>query len=404
MDNHYQLEKGTKVAPFGQRKVRPCVIVSDAKQHIRTFLMEALQGLGFATRECAQVGELGAVLDAQLPDLVVLGLSGGGIETCEMLNLLALKEFHGKVLLLGSRSCAMVAAVQNFGIEHGLAMLPILATPFGAETLRDSVGTLLPTKAPPNPTVDVAEALCAGWLELWYQPQIDARTLSLGGAEALIRIRHPSWGIVPPAYFIPDDSDPHFCALSEFVISQAIEDWHYFVAQYGHIEIAVNLPISFLQNSDMVRNLCRQMPDHPAFEGLIIEINGTEVIRNLELVRDVARQLRFHKIAISIDDLGAEWPSLMEIQDFPFGEIKVDKKFVAGCAADRLKQMACRRILNLADLHGSRTVAEGVESRADFLAVREMNFDRVQGFLLGKPMVRKKFVGTVLGRPLTLPQ
>jgi len=282
--------------------------------------------------------------------------------------------------------------------------LPILATPFGAETLRDSVGTLLPTKAPPNPTVDVAEALCAGWLELWYQPQIDARTLSLGGAEALIRIRHPSWGIVPPAYFIPDDSDPHFCALSEFVISQAIEDWHYFVAQYGHIEIAVNLPISFLQNSDMVRNLCRQMPDHPAFEGLIIEINGTEVIRNLELVRDVARQLRFHKIAISIDDLGAEWPSLMEIQDFPFGEIKVDKKFVAGCAADRLKQMACRRILNLADLHGSRTVAEGVESRADFLAVREMNFDRVQGFLLGKPMVRKKFVGTVMGRPLTLPQ
>jgi EAL domain-containing protein (putative c-di-GMP-specific phosphodiesterase class I) len=210
--------------------------------------------------------------------------------------------------------------------------------------------------------------------------------------------------IVPPAYFIPDDSDPHFHALSEFVISRAIRDWHYFVAQHGHIQIGINLPACVLQDPDTVRNLCLQMPDHPAFEGLTIEINGTEALRNLALVKDVARQLALHKIAISIDDLGAEWPSLMEIRDFPFGEIKVDKKFIIGCADDRLKQTICRRILDLADGYGSRTVAEGVERHADFLSAREMGFDRVQGFLFGKPMGAKKFARTVLGRPLTLPQ
>jgi EAL domain-containing protein (putative c-di-GMP-specific phosphodiesterase class I) len=91
--------------------------------------------------------------------------------------------------------------------------------------------------------------------------------------------------------------------------------------------------------------LCRTLPDHPAFAGLIVEINGTEVIGNLKLVKDVARALRFHNIAISIDDLGAEWPSLMEVHDFPFVEIKVDRKFVNGCADDRLMQTVCRRIL-----------------------------------------------------------
>jgi EAL domain-containing protein (putative c-di-GMP-specific phosphodiesterase class I) len=74
--------------------------------------------------------------------------------------------------------------------------------------------------------VDVVEAMSAGWLELWYQPKVDTHTVAVSGAEALIRMRHPTWGIVTPAYFIPDDGDPQFRALSEFVIDQAIHDWH----------------------------------------------------------------------------------------------------------------------------------------------------------------------------------
>jgi len=144
------------------------------------------------------------------------------------------------------------------------------------------------------------------------------------------------------------------------------------------------------------------MPDHPAFHGLLVEVNGTELLRNLTLMKDVAREVRFHNIAISIDDLGAEWTSFRDTAYFPFVEIKVDRKFIAGCAEDRLKQVICRRIIELADSVGARTVAEGVETRADFLCVRDMGFDVVQGFLFAKPMPAKKLVRTVLGRPLTI--
>ena len=89
---------------------------------------------------------------------------------------------------------------------------------------------------------------------------------------------------------------------------------------------------------------------------------------------------------MSIDNLGAEWPSLMELNDFPFVEIKVDREFVAGCADNRLKQSVCRRILELADGFGARTVAEGVETRADFQMARELGFDLTQGFFFAKPM------------------
>jgi EAL domain-containing protein (putative c-di-GMP-specific phosphodiesterase class I) len=118
----------------------------------------------------------------------------------------------------------------------------------------------------------------------------------------------------------------------------------------------------------------------------------------LEQVTVLARRLRFHNIGIAIDDLGAEWPLLVGLHDFPFVEIKVDRKFVTGCAVDRLKQTVCRQILDLADGYGARTVAEGVETKADFVAVREMGFDLVQGFLFAKPMTAKKFARTMLGR------
>jgi EAL domain-containing protein (putative c-di-GMP-specific phosphodiesterase class I) len=398
------LEAVPNILTFGRRKVRPRVCVADGKIHIRTFLAEAFEELGFVTCECGDITKLGTVLDANRPDLVVLGLSTVGVEAGEMLKTLAARAFDGKVLLLGPRGCPAVAAVQELVEELGIAVLPPLETPFGDLGLRDSVASLLPTEEVPDPPIHVDEAVSAGWLELWYQPQFDTHSLALNRAEGLIRIRHPTWGIVPAAFFIPADGDPHCRALSEFVIGRAIDDWRDFVSQRGGIEIAINLPIAFLQDSESVKSLCQQMPDHPAFSGLTVEINGTEVVRNLEFVKRLARQLRFHNIAISIDDLGAEWPLLAELDDFPFGEIKVDRKFVTGCADDRLKQTVCHRILELADRYGVRTVAEGVETQTDFLAVREMGFDKAQGFFLGKPSTAKKFARTILGQPVSLSQ
>ena len=375
------------------RRVMPLVCVTDGKQHIRKFLREALSEFGFTIYECIEVGELRTALDVRPPDLVVLGLTAGEIGAGEMLRTLAAKDFNGKVLPFVPRDSALLGPIQELAEELGVAMLPPLLMPFSNVRLRESIAMFLP-EASSDPLVDMTEAVRAGWLELWYQPKIDAHTMVTRGVEALLRIRHPAWGIVPPAYFVPDHGDPRFHPVSESVISRAVDDWHYFFAQRGPIETAINLPMAFLQDPESISRLCRQLPDHTAFDGLIVEVNGTEVVRNLHSANDLARQLRLHKIAISIDALGAEWLSLTGLCSFPFVEIKVDRKFVTGCAEDRLKQSICRRIVDLADSYGARTVAEGVETWADFLAVREMGFDLVQGFLFAKPMSAEKFTQT----------
>jgi len=400
--NIHQLESNN-VVTFGRRKVRPRICIVDDKLHIRTFLSETLEDLGFIVCECEHFGQLGAVIEAEIPDLIILGSTTPLLEAADVLEALAAKAFAGKLMLLGPRESPLVPALEARAEELGVAMLPTLCTPFSEAGLRESVATLLPAEGPPEPPIHLDEAVREGWLELWYQPQINTRTLAIERAEALVRIRHPRWGVVPPAYFIPDDGDPHFRALSEYVIGRAIDDWRYFASQRINVQVAINLPITYLQDPGSVQDLCRQIPDDPAFPGVIVEINGTEIIRNLDLAKEVARQLRFHNIAIAIDDVGAEWPMFSGLPDFPFVEIKVDRKFVAGCADDRLKQSMCRRLLDIADGYGACTVAEGIETKADFLTAREMGFDRVQGFYFARPAMPKKFARNLLERSAGVP-
>ena len=389
--NQFNPKENTRSTGFGDRRIMPRACVADSKKHLRTFLSEALEDLGFITSECGRASELAGILDEQQPDLVVLGVSFDGTEIGDILEILVRKHFNGKVLVIGQPASIMVKAVRQIGDEYGIAMLPPLQTPFSAGTLRASVAALLPVEPAPSPAVDVAEALKAGWLELWYQQKINVRTLAPSGAEALVRMRHPAWGVVPPAYFIPDDKDPHFRNLSAFVIARAVEDWRYLLEQQGPVDLSINMPVSFLGDPGAVRDLCRALPEHPAFSGLLIEIDSTEVIDNLDLVIDVAKQVRLHNVAIVIDNVGAEWPLLMGLRSFPFVELKVEHQYVTGCADDRLKQTVCRRIVELARDHGARVVAQGVETRADFITAHGLGFDLMQGYLFSKPMGVKKF-------------
>jgi EAL domain-containing protein (putative c-di-GMP-specific phosphodiesterase class I) len=244
--------------------------------------------------------------------------------------------------------------------------------------------------------IDVAEALHAGWLELWYQPKIVSQTLELRGAEALLRMRHPQWGIVQPASFMPDVHDPRFRTLSQFVIDRAVADWRFFSSQHRQLDLSINLPISFLQNPALLEYLWRQLPEDPDFGGLIVEIDGSAVTRELSLARTFAKQAKLQKIAISIDRLGDQWAALADLRDFPFVEIKVEKEVVSGCAQDRSKRRLCQHIVDVANQFGARTVAVGVETHDDFLTARDLGFDLIQGFLFAKPMGVHTFLRTMV--------
>lgn len=387
---------------FGRRKVVPRALIVDGKPHIRNFLREALEELGFIVTDCGDEASIAATAAAQQSDLVVLGLSAGGIAVSTALESLDASGFPGSVLVFGPPASPMVTAVAALGAEIGLTMLPLLPTPFSDQDLRQRVAPLLPKEQVAAPAVDVGEALHGDWLELWYQPKVDARSLTVAGAEALVRLRHPTWGVFPPDRFLPEDGDPHFFAFSEFVAARAADDWRYILDNHGPVELAINLPMTFFERPDAAEALATLLPRHPAFAGVIVEFDAADILRDPAHALRTARLLQLHNIACAIDDVGPEWPGLLAFDTFPFVEIKVDRAFVAGLATDRLKETTCRSIVEFADRVGARTVAEGVETRADFLAARALGFDLIQGFFFARPMEAQKFVRRVLGKPMTM--
>ena len=116
--NHISQIGYARAGWFGQRKLTPRACIADSKKHLRTFLADALEDLGFITCECGQAGELDAVLDAERPDLLVLSVSVDGIEVSKILETLVRKDYGGRVLVIGQPDSIMVKAVRQIGDEY----------------------------------------------------------------------------------------------------------------------------------------------------------------------------------------------------------------------------------------------------------------------------------------------
>jgi EAL domain-containing protein (putative c-di-GMP-specific phosphodiesterase class I) len=390
-------ERRGEIVQFGRRPIPPRVCIVENKTHVRMFLAEMLDELGFIACE-ADTLDIRGMLREFRPDLIVLGPLRGGSEVRTLLHALKAQLYGGKVMLFGGRSSMALIRTHELGEQAGLAMLPPLGTPFRDRDLHANLASFLPVRPPPALPVDVGEALCNGWLELWYQSKINPRSLVPKGAEALVRVRHPTWGVVSPAYFVPTANDPYLHGLSQFVIARSLADSVQFAAANHQVQICIHLPLMAMEDMHFIDGMMRHLPDKVRQSGFLIAVDCVDLVNELELVRRVAAQLASRNIGLSINGIDAQGASLAGRRELPVVEMKVDRKFIRGCADDRVKQAHCAEIVAIARDSGARSVAEGVESQSDFLVVRELGFDLLQGHMFAKPMAPHKFERAMLAR------
>jgi EAL domain-containing protein (putative c-di-GMP-specific phosphodiesterase class I) len=386
-----------EIIPFGRRPIPPRACIVENKTHVRTFLAEMLDEVGFIARE-ALPGDIRITLRDFRPDLIVLGPLNGGPEVRAVMQTLRANGYGGRLMLFGGRSSAALIRNFEFGEAASLAMLPPLGTPFRDRDLATNLACFLPVQPAPPLPVDVDEALCNSWLELWYQSKIDPRSLVPRGAEALVRVRHPTWGVVAPAYYIPGASDPFLHGLSQFVVARLLADSSQFAAGKHKLQISIRLPLQALEDMQFIDRLMEHLPEKVRQNGFLIAVDCVDLVSELALVRRIAVQLAARNIGISIDAVDANGAALAGRRELPVVEMKVDRKYIRGCADDRIKQAHCAQIVAIARDTGAKSVAEGVESQPDFLVVRDLGFDLLQGHMFAKPMAPRKFERAMLAR------
>jgi EAL domain-containing protein (putative c-di-GMP-specific phosphodiesterase class I) len=236
---------------------------------------------------------------------------------------------------------------------------------------------------------DLRHALARGQLQLVYQPKIDARSLQITAAEALLRWQHPKRGIVSPAQFIPL-AERH--GLIRHIGAWVIEEACRQAAQWREVglrmRIAVNISGHQLRSEDFVDQMLDSLRRHGIPPNrMTCEITESLAIEDTPATRGAFDRMRQAGLHVSIDDFGAGFSSsLAQIRRLAPAELKIDSGFVKDLEHSEDARAIVRAIVQLARSLQLHVVAEGVETEAQRDILVALGCDELQGYLFAKPM------------------
>jgi diguanylate cyclase (GGDEF)-like protein len=220
---------------------------------------------------------------------------------------------------------------------------------------------------------------------LHYQPQIDLSTGRIDAAEALLRWRDPSLGLVLPGRFLAVlESTGMIVPLGNWALLKAVEDlesWRQ--AGSGPMRVGVNVSAQQLKQREFLHGLlglAERLAPLAGF-GLDIEITETTLLQDLEGTSEKLRELRKAGIRVALDDFGTGYSSLGLLSKLPVDVLKIDRSFVRGLPEDAASVTLVASIVELASAFDLITVAEGVETAEQVAALRALRCSHSQGFL-----------------------
>ncbi len=227
-----------------------------------------------------------------------------------------------------------------------------------------------------------------GELEIFYQPKINLRGGLLAGAEALLRWRSPSRGIVPPNIFIPIATRTgQIKELTWSAINMALQHAAAWPTRFGPLTLAINIAPSLLVDETLVRRVADAMGLWSAKPNrLILEITESAMMDNPDISFETIRELKNRGVMVSIDDFGTGYSSLANFKNIPASELKIDKSFVMNMLTSKADTNIVRAIIGLAQSFDLQVAAEGAESMEILRTLAALQCNYAQGYYISQPI------------------
>ncbi|HUG52568.1 MAG TPA: EAL domain-containing protein, partial [Vicinamibacteria bacterium] len=236
---------------------------------------------------------------------------------------------------------------------------------------------------------DLRRALARNELAMHYQPIVDLATGRVQAMEALLRWHHPDHGTIQPSQFIPAAERTGLLAsIGPWVLSQACAQAQSWPASDSPPPgVTVNISVRQLQNLSLVQHVKDALQASgldPA--RLELEITETSAMLNPDATVQTLTAVKALGVRISVDDFGMGYSSLSQLQRLPIDILKIDRSFVHDVTADPGAAAIASTIITLAHSLGLKVVAEGVETAEQLAFLSERRCDRVQGYLISRPI------------------
>jgi diguanylate cyclase (GGDEF)-like protein len=239
---------------------------------------------------------------------------------------------------------------------------------------------------------DLRRAIIENQLFLLYQPKVDLSTLQVTGVEALVRWKHPAFGILTPNHFIPlAEQTGLIMPLTLWVLNDALKQCNVWNQEELRLNVAVNLSPWNLQSSalpEQIRGLLTSSGVSP-FQ-LELEITESAIMANPTQATETLTVLKEMGLRIAIDDFGTGYSSLALLHRLPVDVIKIDKSFVTKLATEAQDAVIVRSMIYLAHNLGLKVVAEGVENRETMRMLVKTGCDMAQGYHISHPRLAEE--------------
>jgi diguanylate cyclase (GGDEF)-like protein len=245
-------------------------------------------------------------------------------------------------------------------------------------------------------------ALRRNELVLHYQPRMNVATGRMVGVEALIRWQHPRRGLLAPGKFIDVAEDSGLIVpIGEWVLEQAcgqIGAWQRLVDP--KLRLSVNISVGQIRDGERLYRAVSQAVSRARIDPATLELELTEshLMQNIEEKAALLNRLGALGVGISIDDFGTGYSSLSYLKKLPVDSIKIDSSFVRDIEDDPNDEAIIKAILAMAHSLRLSVVAEGVETAAQFEALKALGCDEYQGFLESPALPPAEFEKRYRGR------
>lgn len=229
---------------------------------------------------------------------------------------------------------------------------------------------------------------------LYFQPQVDADSGQVVGAEALIRWQDPVHGLIPPGQFIPLAEESGLIqSIGDWVIQDVCRQQQRWRDQGLELPIAVNLSARQFRQHGFIDSISQALAQ-TGIAPHLVELELTESMLMQDIQQAVAKLSRLKALGfrIAVDDFGTGFSSLNYLRLFPIDVLKIDQSFVRELQEDPAALAITNSIIALADALGMNTVAEGVETQGQRELLQRHGCHTIQGYLIAKPMPEAAFV------------
>lgn len=234
---------------------------------------------------------------------------------------------------------------------------------------------------------DLQNAISKEELYLRFQPEVSMKTGEIKGAEALLRWKHPIFGNISPVEFIPIAEETALINdIGKWVIEEAVKEANSWHKKGLKINIAVNVSYIQLKDKnlfDYILSILKKVNFDPRY--LIIEITES-VMKDIENVKMISKDLKKEKIKMAIDDFGTGYSSLGVLGTMYMDMIKIDRTFIENLPEDKKSAQIVKMIIQMGENLGSSVIAEGVENRKQIEFLLENNCHYAQGYYFSRPV------------------